>query len=212
MSTPTPSEVTADEHACPPKARARQQPVPLGHPERRAVTPVTPQVIPQMNTLVEAKDALCAGETQFVYTTDGVGGITWSYTRAKFSLSECDDISADGTLCVTPPYRPWLATWKEEDTEWESGAYTQEGDTYVQFVIEKVRSHCGGAGGKGTGLQGRGKGESEGKEPPSAPRRPISQVDELRRASLQITRNRRASRRSERRRLGRSRCSGGRRG
>ena len=38
-------------------------------------------VAPQVSTLVEAKDAICSGSHDFVYTIDGGGGLAWSYTN-----------------------------------------------------------------------------------------------------------------------------------
>ena len=40
------------------------------------------EILPQMNTLQDAKDALCAGERGFVYTIDGAGGLAWSYVES----------------------------------------------------------------------------------------------------------------------------------
>jgi hypothetical protein len=34
---------------------------------------------PLMETLVKARDALCAGDTDFVYTVDGLGVLSWAY-------------------------------------------------------------------------------------------------------------------------------------
>ena len=51
-------------------------------------------LLPQITMLQEAKDALCAGERDFVYTIDGLGSPAWSYT--------------EGMAPATPPTRPWI--------------------------------------------------------------------------------------------------------
>ena len=42
-------------------------------------TPHTPPPLPQVRTFVAARDALCAGDLDFIYSTDGVGTVRFSY-------------------------------------------------------------------------------------------------------------------------------------
>ena len=37
---------------------------------------------PQAQTLVRARDALCSGDVDFVYTRDGIGAFAWAYPDA----------------------------------------------------------------------------------------------------------------------------------
>ena len=41
--------------------------------------PLWPASPPQIKTFVAARDALCAGDLDFVYATDGVGTVRFSY-------------------------------------------------------------------------------------------------------------------------------------
>ena len=40
---------------------------------------VAMQLMPQLTVLVGARDALCAGDLEFVFTRDGVGTFAWAY-------------------------------------------------------------------------------------------------------------------------------------
>ena len=42
-------------------------------------TIVSTSLLPQTSTLVAARDALCAGDIDFVYTRDGMGAVAWAY-------------------------------------------------------------------------------------------------------------------------------------
>lgn len=40
---------------------------------------------PQVDLYVNARDAICAGDQDFVYTTDGLGVVAWAYPNATAS-------------------------------------------------------------------------------------------------------------------------------
>ena len=54
-------------------------------------------LVPQKNVLIEARDALCAGDRDFVYAVGGLGSPAWGYPDA---LQRGDNLSREAILTI----------------------------------------------------------------------------------------------------------------
>ena len=83
-------------------------------------------ISPQYTTLVDAVDAVCAGDREFVYTLDGVGAMFWGYGDNDLQYRQYQWLDPD-----YPDYRPW----KTEAADVER--------TYAEFLLDRVLSGHG---------------------------------------------------------------------
>ena len=73
-------------------------------------------LVPQMDVLVHARDALCAGDRDFVFTRDGIGAIAWAYPDGVDTSARRARNYPDGKTPKPPESQGNRAVMDEKET------------------------------------------------------------------------------------------------